>query len=498
MLRRPKRSSTLSALSLATTVAVMAAGCTSDIDTESSASPTEAPYQLQVGVQLFMWPWESIAAECTEVLGPAGIDWVLTSPPQEHIKGAAWWTVYQPVSYRVESRLGSREEFADMVASCAEAGVDVIADAVINHMSASASGVGYAGTEYTKYEYPGLYTRSDFHNCNLTENDQIANYKDLAQVQTCELLALSDLDTASEKVQQTIAGYLLDLLDLGVAGFRIDAAKHIWVKDLEEIVALLPAETRIISEVIRGGGEPVQPEHYIGFSDTWEFAYSENMRSYFARRVISTAGNPSRFSGYVPSDSAVSFVSNHDTERNGKALTYKQANLFELATAMMLAEEYGQPMLYSGYAFSSYDAGPYQNQFGVAPVECVAGVGPLFEYEPDDWICQHRWPSTLAMVEFRDVVGTAATVNIVKGAGIYGFEREGKGFFLANASREPYSFEVPTGLPAGTYCDVISGGVSAEGGECNGNSFTVGDTGILVGSLDAPAALAIHLESRLD
>ena len=483
---------------MASTLSLLLVGCVAASSDGASPTPDPKPYALEVGVQLFMWPWESISRECTEVLGPAGVSWVLTSPPQEHVKGAAWWTVYQPVSYQLESRLGTREEFAQMVSSCNEAGVDVIADAVVNHMSASSGGIGYAGTEYTKYEYPGLYSRDDFHNCNLTEDDQIANYKDLAQVQTCELLGLSDLDTANPEVQQTIADYLLDLLSLGVSGFRIDAAKHIWVKDLEAIVALLPPETRIITEVIRGGGEPVQPEHYIGFSDTWEFAYSENMRSYFARRVISTAGNPSRLTGYVPAESAVSFVSNHDTERNGKALTYKQAGLFELATAMMLAEEYGQPMLYSGYAFSSYDAGPYQNQHGVAPVECVAAAGPLPEYSPDDWICQHRWPSTLAMIKFREVVGLAPTVNIFKDAGIYGFERQARGYFLANVGKERYSFEISTGLPAGEYCDALSGGLNSSEASCEGLSFTVSEAGVLSGELDPAAGLAIHVESRID
>ena len=50
--------------------------------------------------------------------GQTGFDFVLTSPPQEHIDGDEWWTSYQPVSYLVESKLGTREEFADMVARC--------------------------------------------------------------------------------------------------------------------------------------------------------------------------------------------------------------------------------------------------------------------------------------------------------------------------------------------------------------------------------------------
>ena len=47
--------------------------------------------------------------------GPRGFAWVLTSPPQEHIDRDEWWASYQPVSYELETRLGTRDEFADMV-----------------------------------------------------------------------------------------------------------------------------------------------------------------------------------------------------------------------------------------------------------------------------------------------------------------------------------------------------------------------------------------------
>ncbi|MEL0316822.1 MAG: alpha-amylase family glycosyl hydrolase, partial [Aquiluna sp.] len=212
----------------------------------SATEPEPQPkprYESLVGVQLFMWPWESVERECS-FLAKAGVDWVLVSPPQEHITGAAWWTVYQPVSYQIESRLGTRAEFSTMVQTCTDFGVEIIADAVINHMTAQSSGTGYAGTEFTKYEYPGLYTREDFHNCNLTPNDSIENYKNLAQVQTCELLGLSDLDQTRQNVQQNILGYLNDLLSLGVAGFRIDAAKHMYAPDLKVIIDQLPEGTR--------------------------------------------------------------------------------------------------------------------------------------------------------------------------------------------------------------------------------------------------------------
>ncbi|GCD21147.1 hypothetical protein ACFO3K_06440 [Cellulomonas algicola] len=54
------------------------------------------------------------------------------------------------MSHRLEYRLGTREEFADMVASCHDAGVDVWADAVLDHMTGQGEpGTGWAGTPCT-------------------------------------------------------------------------------------------------------------------------------------------------------------------------------------------------------------------------------------------------------------------------------------------------------------------------------------------------------------
>jgi alpha-amylase len=440
-------------------------------------------YEDRVGVQLFMWNWDSIAAEC-EFLSDSGIDWVLTSPPQEHITGAAWWTVYQPVSYKIESRLGTRQQFENMVSTCASHGVDIIADAVINHMSAQTSGVGYAGTEYTKYEYPGLYSRDDFHNCNLTPNDQIQNYKDLAQVQTCELLGLSDLDQKNPNVQERILAYFNDLLSLGVKGFRIDAAKHIYAPDLKAIIDQLPEGTRIIHEVIRGGGEPVQPEQYLSSGEVWEFDYARAMKSYVKGEVITPAGSAIRFRDFTPSNQSLSFISNHDTERNGETINYKDLRDFELATAMMLAEDYGQPILYSSYAFSSFDAGPYETVQGVRDASCEVNqagfVAPKSDYKPNDWICQHRFESTVNMIKFRKAVSGTELTEKYRERGVYGFARAGKGYFIVNVFKsQPLEIEVQTLLPDGEYQNLI-----------DGNRYQIVD-GVLKTTLKPKTAIAL-------
>ncbi len=45
-----------------------------------------------------------------------------------------WWIRYQPVSYELESRSGTRDELADMVRRCKAAGVNVYADVVFNQV----------------------------------------------------------------------------------------------------------------------------------------------------------------------------------------------------------------------------------------------------------------------------------------------------------------------------------------------------------------------------
>lgn len=92
-----------------------------------------ARYRSDVIVTMFQANWKSVARECGEVLGPEGVGYVQVSPPQESIQGTQWWTSYQPVSYKLDSKEGTEAEFKNMVRQCKAAGVGVIADTVINH-----------------------------------------------------------------------------------------------------------------------------------------------------------------------------------------------------------------------------------------------------------------------------------------------------------------------------------------------------------------------------
>ncbi|KAL8293149.1 hypothetical protein RQP46_000843 [Phenoliferia psychrophenolica] len=137
---------------------------------------------------------ESVGKECTEWLGPAGYSFAQVSPPNEHISGDAWYTDYQPVSHIITSKRGNRTQFEDMVSKCREAGVGIIADAVLNLASGS-GGVGVAGSKWSNESFPAVpFAASDFHafcTDQTTEDD----------IWTCQLDSLPDLRTETETVR---------------------------------------------------------------------------------------------------------------------------------------------------------------------------------------------------------------------------------------------------------------------------------------------------------
>lgn len=77
-----------------------------------------------------------------------------------------------------------------------------------------------------------------------------------------QLSSLADLKTETDYVRTKIAAYLQDLLNLGVYGFRIDAAKHMAVGDINAILSKLSRFPYVVQEVIYGAGEPIQPNQF--------------------------------------------------------------------------------------------------------------------------------------------------------------------------------------------------------------------------------------------
>ena len=474
---------------MAAALAAVAALAATLLPASSAAAPdVRAAPATDVIVHLFQWPWASVASECVNVLGPKGFAAVQVSPPQEHVvlagQGYPWWQDYQPVSYQLTSRRGDRAAFASMVATCHSAGVKIYVDAVVNHMAGGGSGgAGSGGSTFSHYAYPAVpYGDGDFHHCGRNGNDDIANWADRWEVQNCELVDLSDLRTESPYVRDRLAGYLNDLVSLGVDGFRVDAAKHVPAADLAALYGSLTGRPYIYQEVIEGGPGEISPTEYTGIGDVTEFRYGDRVSAAFRDGNLPQAASVAD-SMLLAGDDAIAFIDNHDTQRNGRpVLSYKDGAVYALAEAFMLAWPWGHAQVMSSFSFGGADQGPPAAASGqTSAVSCGNG-----------WECEHRWRTTANLVGFRNEVwGTDVTNWWTNGGSQLAFGRGAKGFVVFNRSGGALTQTFQTSLPAGRYCDLAAGD---PGGSCPG--YDVGADGRFTATVGPNGLLALHTGAR--
>ncbi|TRM62854.1 glycoside hydrolase family 13 protein [Schizophyllum amplum] len=393
--------------------------------------------------QMFQWSWDSVAQECTTFLGPAGYSYVQVSPAQEHPQGDEWSAEYQVVSYNITSKHGNRAQYANMISTCHKAGVKVIADTLFNHMSGPYSGTAVGGSKFAAYSYPAVpFSNSNFHHCNNGHNDQIVNYSNATEVRFCELDTLSDLATESDYVRGKLAAYGNDLISLGIDGLRLDAAKHMPPADISNILSRLKKSLYITQEVASIQSDAVKPTDYAGIGSVQGFDYIGWFKDAFTddSKGIWILQNLDK-QGWVSSAKANVFVTNHDTERNGAAVTYRSpSNIYRNALVLSLAHSYGTPTVLSSYTFSQNTDGAPNGGKG----DCTNNSG---------WLCQHR--QMAGMVGFRNRVGTAALTKwVAPSSQRIAFARGALGFVIINNSDTQWNSTFATGMPKGTYCDI--------------------------------------------
>ncbi|MGA0612386.1 alpha-amylase [Caldimonas sp. KR1-144] len=483
-----------------------------------------------VFVHLFEWRWSDIAQECETTLGPAGFSAVQISPPSEHAlivnaggSGVSypWWQRYQTVSYKLDaSRSGTLAEFRDMVARCKAAGVGIYADAVINHMAAGA-GTGSAGSAYSKTSYGAVpWSAPDFHAaCSIN------SYGDAAQVQLCELAGLADLRTEDEAVRDRIAQYLISLHAEGVAGFRIDAAKHMQPRDIDAIVARLNAAADVAGrarpyvflEVINNGGEAITAQQYYGVGyasggavDVTDFQFGYRVSDAFLGRGGATLASLATAAGSVPADKSVVFVDNHDNQRADN-LYHAHAG-YEQAQIFALAQPQGVVSVMSSYGFNrasqaGRDAGPpgsggiTQSTYSAPGTSrCTATLGAA---QVGSWICEHRVPAIAAMPAFRKAAAGAAMTGFTTiGADNQriAFAREGKGYVALSRSGAGVTYTAQTTLPDGQYCNVaidrFTPAAGATPAGCSGMPIGVAGGSAAI-TLPAGGSVVLHVGARL-
>ncbi|RAG83889.1 alpha-amylase [Streptacidiphilus pinicola] len=494
MPRQSRRLRTLFASSV-----LLAAGTLTPLALTSGTAHASAPDGGDVIANLFMWNWPSVAAECTSTLGPKGYGAVQVAPPQDSIRLSGshpWWEIYQPVGYDLDSRMGTEAQFQAMVTTCHNAGVKVYADVVLNHMSGTdqTSTDSYGGDSFnvSSRSYAEVpYTSADFHsypancpNSGLTIND----WNSQTQVQECDLENLADLYTETDDVRGKEAGYLNKLIGYGVDGFRVDSAKHINQADMANIESRLNntlwgQRPYVLQEVYPGGSGNLAPAAFESNGSVIGFDYADNLKSQFTGSIanLKTFGQSW---GLEPSAADGAMVTNHDTERNGSTLSYKNGATFTLANEFMLAWGYGvQPSVYSGFTWNSTDDSPPADANGyVTNTDCANG-----------WSCTDRIRGVANMVGWHNAAQGAAVADWYDdGSNLIAFSRGSKAWIAINNESATQTRTFQTGLAAGTYCDVIHGDYTAATGSCSGPTVTVDASGDATVSVAAKDAVALY------
>jgi alpha-amylase len=233
--------------------------------------------KTDVILHAFDWSYADIANNA-RIISQLGYRSVLVSPAMKSLtdkNGTAWWQRYQPQDYRIiDNQLGNTRDFLNMIHQLQSEGVRVYADVVFNHMAneaykredlqyPSTSEIQQYNDNIQHYQTDALFgdlSQPLFNETHFVDAFGINDWKNTWEVQNGRITdgdndpGLPKLKVCDYVIEQQ-RNYLKALKQLGVQGFRIDAAKHmklehlqrIWTKDITEGM-------HIFGEIITDGG----------------------------------------------------------------------------------------------------------------------------------------------------------------------------------------------------------------------------------------------------
>ena len=163
-------------------------------------------------LSLFDCPLEEIKG-LVPIIKEQGFDAVQISPLQKTKDDSSkeWWMLYQPISMELGNKIGSKEELKQLCDVANSYGVYIIADVVVNHLAGSDNEGSLTPQSYCWKEKK-----------NMGPKDWDDRYK-----VTHYCMGLPGLNPRNEIVQRKVINMLNEYADLGVNGFRFDAAKSI-------------------------------------------------------------------------------------------------------------------------------------------------------------------------------------------------------------------------------------------------------------------------------
>lgn len=155
-----------------------------------------------------------------ELIKSQGFDGVQISPiqPTKDDNSYEWWMLYQPTYFDIGNRLGSRKDLLDLCLEADKKELIIISDVVINHLAGCDDGSLKAHYKDDTDLVSNPNAWKEARNINDWNNRwEVTNL----------CMGLPGLNPNNPMVQDKVINMLNDMIDLGVRGFRFDAAKSI-------------------------------------------------------------------------------------------------------------------------------------------------------------------------------------------------------------------------------------------------------------------------------
>ena len=201
----------------------------------------ETPHDvtIQDNTILHCWNWSmnNIKNNLDDIAN-AGFKTIQLSPMQpqkDYYNGGSWegqwWKLYQPLGFSIaqngQNVLGTKDELRSMCELAETKGIKVIVDVVANHLAGG--GDTFLNGSVRNFE-PDIYNQNLIH--TLGDKTSAAGYNSNSEyILRGAIGGFPDLQTESPVVQNRVLSLLKEYIDVGVDGFRFDAAKHIETPD---------------------------------------------------------------------------------------------------------------------------------------------------------------------------------------------------------------------------------------------------------------------------
>ncbi|MBQ7455704.1 MAG: hypothetical protein IJS53_04610 [Clostridia bacterium] len=267
--------------------------------------------------------------------------------------------------YRVDETFGTMDDLRELVEKCHERDILVILDLPINHTSTqnrwfknflNAHLMNNPNNDY--YDFYDWLNRGDpqpagrhYAPSSVSGLLYEANFSD----------SMPEPNFDNELVRQAMLDVALYYLDLGVDGFRFDAAKYIYFGDNEKSAAFwewyigelraVKPDVYTVAEVWDGDGVI---DRYIPSTNCFNFNASQTSGII---AETAKAGDANRYTAYIQrtvdhlheiNDEAMNilFIANHDTDRAAGYLTVASGQMKMAANLYLLSP--GSPFIYYG------------------------------------------------------------------------------------------------------------------------------------------------------